>query len=123
MATIEATQSHFDTAKLLLAILILAGGIFGFHHYAGQYIMLYRVLGLLVVASVSLIVIYQTALGKYLWQYMRDSRTEVRKLVKPTRAETTQTTLIVMFVTVVVGLALWGLDLLFGVLIQKLLAL
>lgn len=123
MATVENTQSHLDIAKLVLAFLILGAGIFGFHYYAGQYITLYRVLALLVVVSVSVFIVYQTAIGKYLWQYFRDSRAEMRKLVRPTRAETVQTTLIVAIVVVVVGVFLWLLDLLFGWLIHLLLSL
>lgn len=123
MATAESTQSHLDIAKLVLAFLILGAGIFGFHYYAEQYITLYRVVALLAVVTVSVFIVYQTNIGKYLWQYFRDSRAEMRKLVRPTRAETMQTTLTVAIVVVLVGFFLWLLDLFFGWLIQTLLAL
>ena len=122
MATVDTSQSQFDVAKLVVAILVLGAGIYGFHYFENQAILLYRILGLLAIAVVSLIIAYQTALGKYLWQYLRDARVEMRKLVKPTRAETVQTTIVVAVVVVLVGVSLWGLDLLFGWLIQKLLA-
>jgi preprotein translocase subunit SecE len=43
---------------------------------------------------------------------IRGSRSELRKVVWPTRAETTQTTLIVIAMVVVMGLLLWLLDVL-----------
>jgi preprotein translocase subunit SecE len=41
---------------------------------------------------------------------MRESRTELRKVVWPTRKETTQTTLVVMGVVALVALFLWMVD-------------
>ena len=43
-----------------------------------------------------------------------DSRTEIRRVVWPTRTETTQTTLIVLVAITIAALILWGLDSLFG---------
>ena len=41
---------------------------------------------------------------------MAESRTELRRVVWPTRVETTQTFLIVFVSIVLVGLLLWGLE-------------
>lgn len=123
MATADNTQPGFNVVKLLLALALLSAGIVGFYYYKEQYILLYRVLALLGVILVSLGVFYQTQWGRSLWSYMQDARTELRKVVWPTRAETTQTTLVVAVVVVVVGIFLWLLDLLFGWLVQALLAL
>ena len=123
MTAIEKTQSPFDILKILLAIAILVGGVVAFHFYAEQYILFYRVAALLAVVVVALAVGYQTRPGKSLWAYLLDARTELRKVVWPTRTETTQTTLIVMVVVVLTGVFLWGMDLLFGWLVQQLLAL
>jgi len=43
-----------------------------------------------------------------------ESRTEIRRVVWPSRPETTQTTLIVIVAITIAGLILWGLDSLFG---------
>jgi preprotein translocase subunit SecE len=43
---------------------------------------------------------------------MGNTRTEVRKVVWPTRAETTQTVLAVLFVVILMGVLLWLLDML-----------
>jgi preprotein translocase subunit SecE len=123
MAAAETTQSRFDGVKMILAIAIVVAGLWAFYTYAEQYILLYRVLALLAVVAVALVIIYQTLLGKTLWSYLLDSRTELRKVVWPTRTETTQTTLIVVVVVVLVGVFLWLADLFFGWLIQQLLAL
>jgi preprotein translocase subunit SecE len=52
---------------------------------------------------------------------MRDSRTEVRKVVWPTRKETTQTTLIIMGVVTIVALIMWALDTMLGWMVRLLL--
>ncbi len=123
MATVEATESKLDSVKLALAVLVLAAGVYGFYHFEQQFLLIYRVLALLGVVLVSLLIVYQTAKGKSIWQYAQDSRTELRKVVWPTRTETLQTTLIVAVIVIIVGLALWLLDIFFGWFIQWLLSL
>jgi len=98
-----------DKIKLVLALLIVAAGIFGFYHFAEQ-ALLYRVLGLLAVIIVSVFVALQTQMGADSWNFARLSVLEVRKAVWPTRQETLQTTLMVMAMVVVVGLVLWVFD-------------
>lgn len=123
MATAETTSSPFDSVKLMLSLAVLIAGIYGFYHFEEQYILLYRVLALLGIVVVALVIAYQTLVGRTLWSYFQDSRTELRKVVWPTRAETMQTTLIVSIVVVVVGIFLWLLDMFFGWGSQALLAL
>ena len=49
--------------------------------------------------------------GKRLWAFIQGSRIEIRKVVWPTRQETTQTLLIAVFVfTLIMALFFWGLD-------------
>jgi preprotein translocase subunit SecE len=43
-----------------------------------------------------------------------ESRTEIRRVVWPTRVELIQTTLIVLVAITIAALVLWGLDSLFG---------
>ena len=82
-----------------------------------------RVLALLAVVVFAVMIAYQTMVGKILWSYFQNSRTELRKVVWPTRVETMQTTLIVSIVVIVAGVFLWFLDLFFGWGSQALLAL
>ena len=44
------------------------------------------------------------------WDLAKEARVEIRKVVWPTRQETTQTTLIVVVMVIFVGLILWALD-------------
>ncbi|MBT8151698.1 MAG: preprotein translocase subunit SecE, partial [Gammaproteobacteria bacterium] len=60
------------------------------------------------------LVALQTVEGKAFWALIKGARTEIRKVVWPTRQETMQTSLMVLAVVVVVGIILWGLDTLLG---------
>ncbi len=108
-AKTEVEGSTMDTVKLALAVLMLAGGIAGFYYYEG-YSLLFRVLGLLAVAGVAVAIAMQTMVGRKIWAFASDSRTEVRKVVWPSRQETIQTTLIVFAMVLVIGIILWLVD-------------
>ena len=109
----EAQQSRGDTFKLGLAVVLLGAGVYGFYHFADES-LLYRVLGLLAVAAVAIGIASQSAAGRRALSFAQDSRTEVRKVVWPTRTETMQTTLIVMLLVLLVCIILWALDGLLG---------
>ncbi|MCP4127573.1 MAG: preprotein translocase subunit SecE [Gammaproteobacteria bacterium] len=103
------SSSSMDTVKLALAVLMLAAGIGGFYYYEA-YSLLLRVLGLLAVAGVAVAIAMQTMIGRKVWSFASDSRTEVRKVVWPSRQETIQTTLIVFAMVLVMGIILWLVD-------------
>jgi len=105
----ETQASGLDTVKLAVALMLLGGAVFAFYWYADQSLLM-RVLRLLGVAAVSILIASQTALGRSTWSFIGSTRTEVRKVVWPTRAETTQTALAVLFVVVLMGGVLWLLD-------------
>jgi preprotein translocase subunit SecE len=88
---------------------LLAAGIYGFYHFAA-YSTLLRVIGLLVVSGVAALIALQTQQGRRLWQFSGDVRTEVRKVVWPTRQETLQTTLVVIVMVLILGIILWLFD-------------
>src|SRR5687768_13244518 len=102
-----------DTLKLSFAALLLLAAVIAFYWYA-EYSLLYRVLALLAVVSIAAAVALMTARGRELLGFLAESRTEVRRMVWPTRAETVQTTLIVFVMVIIVGVFLWLLDLLLG---------
>jgi preprotein translocase subunit SecE len=56
----------------------------------------------------------QSQSGKAAWAFVRDARTEVRKVVWPTRKETAQTTLFVIVAVIFMGVCLWLLDMFLG---------
>ena len=113
----ETTASRFDGIKWLLVGLIVAVGVVGNSYFSDQSLR-YRVLGLLALAAVAGLIALQTAKGAAFWALIKGSRTEIRKVVWPTRQETVQTTLIVLGFVLLVALFLWGLDALLGWLVS-----
>jgi len=105
----EPSTSAFDTAKLLFAISLMIAGIAGFYYFSDQ-ALLYRVVGVLSLAGLAVALLFTTAFGKGLWGLVKESRTEVRKVVWPTRQETVHATLMVVALVFLVGLILWILD-------------
>lgn len=106
---IETESPGFDRFKLLAAVLLLTAGIVAFYWFA-EHSLLVRVIGLLAVAGVAIAIVLQTEIGRNTWQFVQESRNELRKVVWPSRAETTQTTLVVIAMVLVVGILLWLLD-------------
>ena len=109
----EAAPSRLDSAKWVVVLAVVAGGIYGNSYYGDQPI-LYRVLALLVLALVAGWIASLTQKGSDFLTLVKGSRTEIRKVVWPTRQETTQTTLIVVVFVIITGLILWGLDSVLG---------
>ena len=64
---------------------------------------------LAVVAGVALgvVVFGSSARGRTFWQFMSDARQELRKVVWPTRQETTMTTAVVFGFVIIAGLFFW----------------
>ena len=108
-AKVETEDNRFDTLKLGAALLLLVAGVFAFYRFDDQLLVL-RVLGLLAVAGISIFIAAQSSTGKNIIGFISGAKTEVRKVVWPTRAETMQTTLAVMLMVVLVGIFLWLLD-------------
>ena len=105
----EAAGNKLDSLKWLLVALLVGAGIYG-NSYLSDESLLYRVIGLLVIAGVAMAIAVTTARGDSLWTMIKGARTDIRKVIWPTRQETTQTTIIVMIFVVVCGLFFWALD-------------
>ncbi|MHA6495120.1 preprotein translocase subunit SecE [Pseudomonas borbori] len=113
----EAKESRFDLLKWLVVAALVIVGVVGNQYFSAEPI-LYRVLALLVIAIVAGFVALQTSKGQSFFVLAKEARVEIRKVVWPTRQETTQTTLIVVAVVLVMALLLWGLDSLLGWLVS-----
>jgi len=110
MATQEQrTSSLLDTALLWLAIGVLLASMVGYYYFTAH-TDLVRVLGLLGGAVVAVLIALQTTVGKTAWAYIQGSRTELRRMVWPTRRETVQTTLMVVVVVLILAIFIWALD-------------
>ncbi|MBK1721879.1 preprotein translocase subunit SecE [Thiocystis violacea] len=105
----EARGASLDAIKLAVAIFLLVIGIFAFYYFASISTLL-RVIGLLVISAGAAVIAFQTERGRLLWQFVADSRMEVRKVVWPSRQETLQTTLVVVVMVLIVGIVLWLFD-------------
>lgn len=116
-ANAEARSGGLDAVKWLLVLVLIAGAVVGNVYYADQS-LLYRVLGIVALALVAAFVAVQTSQGAAFWKLAKEARTEIRKVVWPTRQESTQTTLIVVAFVLLMSLILWGLDSLLGWLVS-----
>ena len=103
-------QNYF---RWSVGVVLIAIAIYGNSYYSLEP-LLYRVLGVLVLLGLSTVVLLTTIEGKEALKLILESRTEIRRVVWPSRPETTQTTLIVIVAITIAGLILWGLDSLFG---------
>jgi preprotein translocase subunit SecE len=106
----ETAPTLFDTAKLIVALAILVGSVFGYYYYASASV-LYRAVGVFVGFIVAVVIAFQSAQGKTLWRFIQGSRVEMRKVVWPTREETFQTTIVVLVFATIMGVFFWLLDL------------
>ena len=102
-------SSPLDTLKLFVALALLVGGVYGFYYFEAQAAWI-RLLGLLGVVAVAVFVMVQTRMGRGIWRFATDSRTEVRKVVWPSRQETLQTLLIIAIAVLIMALFLWAVD-------------
>lgn len=109
---IESQNSSLDTAKMVLAVVVLVGSIVGYYVLSDLHPVA-RVLEVVAGVAVSLFILYQTSVGKSWFQYLSLAKREVRQVVWPTRPETVQMTLIVFVVVILMGIFLWLVDMFF----------
>jgi preprotein translocase subunit SecE len=103
--------SASDKVKLTIAILLAFGGAVTYYALpvsAGAVRWLSVVGGLVL----GLAIFAWSRYGGEFWQFVLDSRIELRKIVWPNRQETGMTTLVVFVFVTVAGLFFWVLDLL-----------
>lgn len=98
-----------DTVKWLSVLLLLGLGVTTNYFLSDKQLLL-RVLIIAAFFIAALGLSLWTTRGNTFLDFVKEARTEVRKVVWPTRQETMQVTGIVLLVVVVVGLILWGID-------------
>jgi preprotein translocase subunit SecE len=101
--------SAVDVIKTLFAVALLLGGIVGYYYFADASIAL-RAAGVVLGIALGIGVFATTERGRELWGFIQSSRTELRKVVWPTRPETIQTTVAVIIFTLIMGIFFWILD-------------
>ena len=102
-------SGSFDFLKWGVIVLLLAGAVVGNYIFAEQSVLV-RALAVVAAIVVAGLVAMQTVKGRNAVDFAKESRTEVRKVVWPTRQEAVQTTGIVLVATLIMSLLLWGLD-------------
>lgn len=112
-AKVETNDYPLNWLRWLVVVAFIAVGVIGNSYYSDMP-LLYRVVALLALGLVTLWVAINTSQGAVLWETVKESQTEVRKVVWPSRQETNQTTLIVVVLTIIMAFVLWGLDTLIG---------
>lgn len=111
----ETQSSSLNSLKWIIAIALLVVAIGGNHYYTEELSVLYRAIAVVILVALAGFFASTTTKGRTFLSFAKESRTEVRKVVWPSRQEATQTTLIVVIATVIVALILWGLD---GILVR-----
>src|SRR5262245_12647224 len=90
-----------DKAKLIAAVVLVLAGVAGYYLLGGSATWL-RWLPVALGIGLGALVVAWSRYGAELWQFVLDSRGELRKIVWPNRQETGMTTLVV-FVFVIVA--------------------
>lgn len=108
-SNIVTVTSTTDRIKLGLAVLVIVAGIVGYSMLEGQpgLVRVGIFVGSVVIAA---IIALLSEPGRRTISFGRDSYNEVKRVVWPTRKETTQMTGIVFAFVVVMGILLWIVD-------------
>ena len=110
-AQTETSQSGIlDTIKLLISAAALVGGLYAYYYYETEFAQAIRVLMVLGGTIAGIGIAMTSTQGQRLWHFIQGSRVEIRKVVWPTKQETTQTAIAVFVFTLIMMLFFWGLD-------------
>ena len=99
-----------NTLLWIIAVALIIVAAVGNTCFATQLSLVVRVLALVALGAGAVAAAALTNQGQKTIHFIKESRTELRKIIWPTRPEATQTTLIVIAMCVVVSLVLWGID-------------
>ncbi len=111
-----ATTTHetgesgiLDIIKLLFAAGLLVGGLYSYYYFLEVALPL-RVLMVLGGLAAGITAAMTSTQGQRLWAFIQGARIEIRKVVWPTKQETTQTAIAVFVFTLIMALFFWALD-------------
>ncbi|AJR01630.1 preprotein translocase subunit [Hafnia paralvei ATCC 29927] len=110
----QGSGRGLQALKWLVVAVLLIVAIVGNFLYRDVSLPL-RAMAVVLIIAIAGAVALLTTQGKATVAFAREARTEMRKVIWPTRQETLHTTLIVAAVTAVMSLILWGLD---GILVR-----
>ena len=102
--------SALDTIKLLIAAAVIVGGLYSYYYYEFELALPFRVLIVLGGTGIGIAIAMMSGPGQRLWHFIQGSRVEIRKVVWPTKQETTQTAIAVFVFTLIMAVFFWLLD-------------
>jgi preprotein translocase subunit SecE len=108
-STESQPSGSLDFLKWALVLIILASAVAG-NYIFGEESVLYRAIGVVVAIAIAGLIAMQTEKGRTAVIFAKESKTEIRKVVWPTRQEAIQTTAIVLVATLIMSIIMWGLD-------------
>ena len=107
----ETSQgSALDIVKLLIAAGVIVGGLYSYYYFEFELALYLRVLMVLGGTGIGIAIGMTSTQGQRLWHFIQRSRVEIRKVIWPTRTETTQTAIAVFIFTLIMALFFWALD-------------
>ena len=98
-----------DIIKLLISAGLLVGGLYSYYYFLEISLPL-RVLMVLGGLAAGITTAMTSTQGQRLWAFIHGARIEIRKVIWPTKQETTQTAIAVFVFTLIMALFFWGLD-------------
>jgi preprotein translocase subunit SecE len=104
------STSAGDIAKYALAILLAVAGLVAFYWFENQWPTGIRILAVGAGLVFAGLVFMATAKGIQIREFLSESRFELRKVVWPTRQETTRTMWVVVAAVIVISLILAAFD-------------
>jgi preprotein translocase subunit SecE len=105
----QALINPIDKLKWFLVFLLLAGGIVANYFFEDVNFSI-RLIGWILLMVAVLAIGANTRQGQRIVAFSKESRSELRRVVWPTRQETIRTTIMVVVLILIVGFVLWGID-------------
>jgi len=106
---VETEGRNQDWLKWIVVAASIMAGVYLNSYFSSESLLL-RAIGLVVIAGFAGWIASLTVKGRDLIDLCLEARVEIRKVVWPSRQETTQTTIVVLIVIVIVAIILWLLD-------------
>ena len=105
----ENASNPLDLVKWIVVVALLGGLVYAYSAYE-EISVLYRALAAVAIVIISLGIASTTEKGSNFLIFAKDARTEVRKVIWPSRSEANRMTLIILLATAVVGVMLYLID-------------
>ena len=106
---IESVNSGTDKILIFTSIAIFIGSIVRFYFLA-DFSLLIRVLSLLTGFAIAAVVFFRTQKWLSVFNFLQDTKIEVKKVIWPQKPDVIRTTAIILVVVLVVAIFLWIVD-------------